>query len=100
MTPNGDRFTVAVPQGNLGNTGDRWKWIEDTASGSPNGIIGAWKAGGKAGQRALVIKTLKEDSLRFSQMQIIIQLVNNAFLIDPFDLEDAEIRVNDHLDIP
>jgi len=96
MKPSGDRFTVAVPGGDLADTADRWKWIDDSATGSPNGIIGAWKAAGKAGQRALVRKKLKNDSLRFSQMQVIIDALP---LLTRIGIE-AEIRVNDHLDKP
>jgi hypothetical protein len=96
MKPNGDRFTVAVPGGNLASTFDRWKWIDDSPTGSPNGIIGAWKAAGKAGQRALVNKKLKNDSLRFSQMQVIIDALP---LLTRMGIE-AEIRVNDYLDQP
>ena len=96
MKPNGDRFTVAIPGGNLADTADRWRWIDDSATGSPNGIIGAWKAAGKAGQRALVSKKLKNDSLRFSQMQVIIDALP---LLTRIGIE-AEIRVNDHLDKP
>ena len=88
MKPNGDRFTVAVPTGNLANTSDRWKWIEDTASGSPNGIVGAWKAAGKAGQKAFVQRTLKIDSQRFT-------LVPNAVRA-----RFGGIQVNDDLDRP
>ena len=55
-----------------------------------------WKAAGKAGQRALVSKKLKNDSLRFSQMQVIIDALP---FLTRFGIE-AEIRVNDHLDKP
>jgi hypothetical protein len=66
MKPNGDRFTVAVSSGDLSDTADRWKWIDDTPTGSPNGIIGAWKAAGRSVQRTLVSKTLRIDSERFT----------------------------------
>jgi hypothetical protein len=85
MKPNGDRFTVAVPGGNLGNTADRWKWIDDAASGSPNGIIGAWKAAGKSGQRPLVSNTILKDGKRFSIV---------------FQLSGSPLFIRDHQDVP
>jgi hypothetical protein len=66
MKPNGDRFTVAVPGGDLGNTANRWKWIDDSTTGSTNGIMAAWKAAGRAGQRPLVANVIREDGKRFS----------------------------------
>jgi hypothetical protein len=86
MKPNGDRFTVAVPGGDLGNTADRWKWIDDGPSGSTNGIIAAWKAAGKAGQRPLVANTIREDGKRFSF----------AYQVSGLPL----VFVRDHLDTP
>lgn len=86
MKPNGDRFTVAVPGGDLGNTADRWKWIDDGPSGSTNGIIAAWKAAGKAGQRPLVANTIREDGKRFSL----------TYQVSGLPL----FFVRDHLDIP
>jgi hypothetical protein len=85
MKPNGIRFADAVPGGNLGNTQDRWKWIDDGPDGSPLGIIGAWKAAGKAGQRPLVSNTIFEDGKRFSIV---------------FDLTGSPLFVRDHLDVP
>lgn len=85
MKPNGDRFTVAVPGGNLGNTADRWKWIDDAASGSPNGIIGAWKAAGKSGQRPLVSNTIFEDGKRFSIV---------------FNFSGLNLFIRDYQDVP
>jgi len=86
MTANRENFLMAVPDGNLADIEDRWKWIDDGPSGSPNGIIGAWKAGGIVTQLALVSKTLKEDALRFT--------------FDPPLLPKPSIQVNDDLDTP
>ena len=86
MKPNGARFAVAVPGGDLGNTANRWKWIDDGTSGSPSGIIAAWKAAGKAGQRPLVANTIREDGKRFSL----------AYQVSGLPL----VFVRDHLDIP
>lgn len=95
MKPNGDRFTVAVPGGDLSNTADRWRWIDDTAAGSPNGIIGAWKAAGRAGQRALVSKTLRVDSERFTQVPAALRATAGVF-----PGERSGMQVNDDLDTP
>jgi len=95
MKPNGDRFTVAAPGGDLSNTADRWKWIDDAATGSPNGIIGAWKAAGKVGQRALVSKTLRVDSARFSQVPAALRAT-----VGLFPGERSGVQVRDDLDTP
>lgn len=84
MSPHGDTFHQAVPSGNLSNTDERWKWIDDGTQGgdgSPNGIIGAWKNRGVVHQTTLVRRDLRIDSQRFSQL-------NNL------------PAINDHLDQP
>jgi hypothetical protein len=86
MKPNGDRFTVAVPSDDLGNTADRLRWIDDGPSGSPNGIIAAWKTAGKSGQRPLVANTIREDGKRFS----------TTYQLSGLPL----VFVRDHLDVP
>jgi hypothetical protein len=86
MKPNGERFTVAVPGGDLGNTADRWKWIDDGPGGSSNGIIGTWKSAGKVGQRPFVANTIREDGKRFST---------------PYQISGLPlVFVRDHLDVP
>ncbi|MBK1883950.1 hypothetical protein JIN85_16140 [Luteolibacter pohnpeiensis] len=95
MKPDGERFTVAVPTGDLSDTDDRWKWIDDTAAGTPNGIIGAWKAAGRAGQRALVSKTLRVDSERFTQVPAALRATAGVF-----PGGRSGMQVNDDLDTP
>lgn len=95
MKPNGDRFTIAVPGGDLSDTADRWKWIDDGVADSPNGIIGAWKAAGKTRQRALVSGNLRADSERFTQVPAWLRAT-----VGVFPNERGGMQVNDDLDVP
>ena len=95
MKPSGVAFTAAVPSGDLSDTSDRWTWIDDGEEGTPNGIIGAWSATGRGGQRVLVGKTIKVDSLRFTLVPDEVLLMGGLL-----PGQRVGMQVNDDLDVP